>query len=138
VSGKAGRSTGARVETMNKLTMGSAILIATLTACKPAPEGPPRIEDGEEAIACALGGHGEFSPHCRVERSLAGNTLFLTVRHPDGGFRRFEVLKDGGGLAAADGAEPAALSMAGDDLEVAVGLDRYRFPARQMGNVRKP
>jgi hypothetical protein len=28
--------------------------------------------------------------------------------------------------------------MTGEDLEVAVGLDRYRFPAKQMGNVRKP
>jgi len=69
---------------------------------------------------------------------LAGGTLFLIVRHPDGSFRRFEVLKDGHGLSVADGAEPAALSMAGNELEVAVGLDRYRFPARQMDNVRKP
>jgi hypothetical protein len=123
---------------MNKLTMGPAILIAALAACKPAPEGPPKIEGGEEAIACALGGQGQFSPDCRVERSLAGNTLFLIVRHPDGAFRRFEVLKDGSGLSVADGAEQAALTMAGKELEVAVGLDRYRFPARQMGNVRKP
>lgn len=123
---------------MNKLTMGPAILIAALAACKPAPEGPPKIEGGDEAIACALGGQGQFSQDCRVERSLAGNTLFLIVRHPDGAFRRFEVLKDGSGLSVADGAEQAALTMSGKELEVAVGLDRYRFPARQMGNVRKP
>jgi len=123
---------------MKKLTMGPAIMFAMLAACEPAPEGPPSIEEGEEAVACALGGQGEFSPDCRVERSLAGNTLYLIVRHPDGAFRRFEVLKDGGGLAVADGAEEAAVSMTGKELEVAVGLDRYRFPARQMGNVRKP
>ena len=114
------------------------VLAVMLAACEPAIEGPPGIGKGDEAIACALGGEEEFSSACRVERSLAGGTLYLIVRHPDGAFRRFEVLKDGRGLSAADGAEPAAISMAGEDLVVAVGLDRYRFPARQMGNVRKP
>ena len=119
--------------------IAGAILVAIgLNACEPAPEGPPRVEAGDDAIACALGGAGEFSSACRVERSLADGTLVLIVRHPDGAFRRFEVLKDGRGLSAADGAEPAALSVAGGELEVAVGLDRYRFPARQMGNVRRP
>ncbi len=123
---------------MSKPMLSAALLAVTLAACEPAPGGPPRVDQGDDTIACALGGTGQFSSACRVERSLAGGTLFLIVRHPDGAFRRFEVLKDGRGLAVADGAEPAALSKVGKELEVAVGLDRYRFPARQMGNVQKP
>ena len=56
----------------------------------------------------------------------------LVVRHPDGGFRRFEVMRDGTGLAAADGAERAVVSLHEQGIEVAVGTDRYRFPARIM------
>ena len=123
---------------MSKRILSAMVLAVMLAACRTAPEGPPRIDEGVEAIACALGGEEKFASACRVERSLAGGTLYLIVRHPDGAFRRFEVLKDGRGLSVADGAEPAVISMAGEDLEVAVGLDRYRFPARQMGNVRKP
>ena len=48
--------------------------------------------------------------------------------HPDGGFRRFVVLKDGGGVAAADGAAVAQQNLAGGLLEVSVDGDRYRFP----------
>jgi hypothetical protein len=109
-----------------------------LAAREPAIEGPPGIGKGDEEIACALGGEEKISSACRVERALAGGTLYLIVRQPDGAFRRFEVLRGGRGLFVADGAEPAAISMTGEDLEVAVGLDRYRFPAKQMGNVRKP
>ena len=123
---------------MAKPMLSAMMLAVTLAACEPAPEGPPRIGDKVEMIACALGGSGEFSPACRLERSLAGGTLYLIVRHPDGAFRRFEVLKDGRGLGAADGAEPAEVRLAGEQLEVAVGTDRYRFPARQMDNVRRP
>ncbi len=53
----------------------------------------------------------------------------LTVRHPDGGFRRFAVTSDGSGLVSADGAEPAAVSLRDGGIEVVVGTDRYRFPA---------
>ena len=123
---------------MMKPILSAMLLAVALAGCQPEPDGPPRVGEGENAIACALGGDGKFSSSCVVERSLAGGTLYLIVRHPDGAFRRFEVLKDGGGLTVADGAEQAALSMSGEELEVAVGLDRYRFPARQMGNVRKP
>jgi hypothetical protein len=123
---------------MYRLLPVALVFAVSLAACRPQPETPPRVDSVGDAIACALGGEGKFSSSCRVERSLAEGTLFLIVRHPDGAFRRFEVLRDGRGLAAADGAQPAALSMTGEELEVAVGLDRYRFPARHMGDVRKP
>ena len=106
----------------------SSLVAATLLAGCSAEQAPKQAE-GAEHIACALAGAREFAPNCAVERSLADGTLTLVVRHPDGGFRRFEVLKDGRGLAAADGAEIAATALAGDMLEVSVGTDRYRFPA---------
>ena len=70
------------------------------------------VPEDDSQIECALGGSGSFERECAVERSVIDGALFLTVRHPDGGFRRFEVVADGdlGKLGA-------------------VGADRYRFPA---------
>jgi len=61
--------------------------------------------------------------------------LYLVVRHPDGAFRRFKVLKDGRGVAVADGADQAETTLSGEVLEVQVGSDRYRFPATQKQHV---
>ena len=109
----------------------AAPLLLLLGACS-ADVGAAEGED--EFIACALGGATEFAHDCAVERSEQDGTLFLVVRHPDGAFRRFEVLPDGRGVAAADGAEPAQVSAIEDGIEVAVGSDRYRFPATIRGD----
>ena len=61
----------------------------------------------------------------------------LVVHHPDGGFHRFELLKDGG-IAAADGAEQAQLSPEGAVSEVTLGNNRYRFTAAQLGHAAQP
>ena len=54
----------------------------------------------------------------------------LTLRHPDGGFRRLRIVRDGRGLVSADGAEEAKLAIIDKGLiEVAIGADRYRLPA---------
>ena len=124
---------------------GSSLLLLTATvlslgACKPAPEGAvqpgdePReeikAEDlGKNEIACALGGSDVFADACEVGRSRQDRTLYLVVRHPDGAFRRFEVLTDGHGLATADGADVAETMLDNGMLEVGVGEDRYLFPA---------
>ncbi|MGE7207528.1 hypothetical protein ACQKJZ_17885 [Sphingomonas sp. NPDC019816] len=82
------------------------------------------------AIECALGGEQGFRRDCTVEQSAAGQAVVLTLRHPDGGFRRLQVTQDGRGVAAADGALPARVSVQGDrQIEVAMGADRYRLPA---------
>lgn len=99
------------------------------------PAGPA---GGDEHIACAVGGAGGLARVCAVESDEDGGILFLTVRHPDGGFRRFEVLKDGRGLATADGAVTAANVLVGKELEVTVGSDRYRFPATVTNNAARP
>lgn len=106
------------------------LLAAPLAAaCSSEPDAPPRVAEGDERIACALGGAEAFTDACAIERSSVGDALFLIVRHPDGGFRRFEVLRDGRGVASADGADTAETRLLDNLLEVKVGSDRYRFPA---------
>jgi hypothetical protein len=104
----------------------AAPLLLLLGACS--------AEASDDFIECAVGGTTAFALDCAVERSEQDGTLFLVVRHPDGAFRRFEVLADGRGLAAADGAEPARVSTMEAGIEVAVGADRYRFPATIRGD----
>ncbi len=82
------------------------------------------------AIECALGGAQTYSRDCTVEQSAAGQAVVLTLRHPDGGFRRLQVTQDGRGVAVADGALPALVSVEGDrQIGVSIGADRYRLPA---------
>lgn len=117
--------------------MGCALVVlATLAGCgEQAPSSSPNqagvaaeagpVDDGK--ADCALGGSQEWAHGCVVER--AGK--MLTLRHPDGGFRRFHVLDDGRGLEAADGAEAAKLTILDDkQIEVVAGGDRYRLPAQ--------
>lgn len=104
-----------------------------LAACaQEAPEAS--AADADDRIACAVGGAAEFARACQVERTEADGTAILVVRHPNGGFRRFEVMRDGTGLATADGAEQAEVTLLEQGIEVAVGSDRYRFPAQIMGH----
>jgi hypothetical protein len=113
----------------------AALTLLLLTGCEirreddePAAQATLAADD-PDAIVCALHGSDEFRRQCKVERAPQGETLFLVVHHPDGGFRRFEVLEDGRGLAVADGADEATLAIEGDLLAVTVEDDRYRFPA---------
>ncbi len=89
-------------------------------------------EDGR--IDCAPGGAEAFERVCTVERVQEAEGTTLTIRHPDGGFRRFILATDGRGLVAADGAEQAVVSILSDNrIEVAVADDRYRLPATVKG-----
>ena len=113
----------------------SAPLLALLllAACSPgASEVPP--PDDDSRIACALAAATAFARDCWVEQHRTGAALQLVVRHPDGAFRVFDVLTDGHGLATADGADAAHVSLADGGIEVAVGADRYRFPATIAGD----
>lgn len=107
---------------------------AALAACSPAEEAPKG-----RVIDCALAGSIKFVPDCFVEDSRSGGRRFLTVRHKDGAFRRFEMVDDGRGVIAADGADPATADWSSEGvLEVAVGNDRYRFPARMKADAPQP
>lgn len=112
---------------------------AMLAACSmerdpQAPDSSTTAVNGGDTIECALRGAEAFKRDCMVERAPHGGVLYLVVRHPDGAFRRFQVLKDGRGLAAADGAEAAETRLADGLLEVTIGKDRYRFPATRMSH----
>jgi hypothetical protein len=81
-------------------------------------------------IDCATEGAAGFERVCAVERSAGPDGLVLTVRSPSGSFRRLLVTNDGRGVIAADGADPATVTLLGDDrIEVAIAGDRYRLPA---------
>lgn len=81
------------------------------------------------SIACAPKGSTGFDSTCTVERVEVDGARLLTVFHPDGGFRRFEQLADGSGLAAVAGADKVTQTLSGDTLEIAIAGNRYRFPA---------
>ena len=103
----------------------AAALLFLLAGCG----GPPAAEV-EAKIECAVEGAAAFDRLCTVERSAGPETL-LTLRGPGGSFRRLVVTRDGRGVAAADGAEPATVTVLGKNLiEVSIGSDRYRLPAR--------
>jgi len=88
------------------------------------------IAEAEGKIECAPPGARAFAFACAIDRTQTQDGLFLTLRHPDGGFRRLLVTTDGRGVVAADGAEPAKVTPLGADMiEVALGGARYRLPA---------
>jgi hypothetical protein len=121
--------------------ISSAIgLLLLLTACETkipdkaakarADEAKRAIAEAEGKIECAPPGAAAFGFVCGLDRTQTQDGLFLTLRHPDGGFRRLLVTSDGRGVVAADGAEQAQVTPLGKDLiEVALGGARYRLPA---------
>ncbi len=81
-------------------------------------------------IDCVLAG---VPSQCKVETVIEGERKLLVVRHPDGGFRRFEAVDDGRGVVPADGAQGAGGNWTDDGrYAVSVGQDRYVFPAREL------
>lgn len=109
-------------------------LISVLAACSSGEEAPKG-----RGIDCATGGSEKFVPNCFVEDSRVGERRFLTVSNKDGAFRRFEMVNDGRGVVAADGADEAVAKWSAEGvLEVAVGKDRYRFPARIKSDAPQP
>lgn len=113
------------------LRISSAIgILLAASACSQGEEVQAQAEEGADAIECAIGPGSDFGPDCLVERTSEGDAQVLVVRHANGGFRRFEVLPQGAGLAAYDGADAVTQTLEGDLLVIEIGGDRYRFPAR--------
>jgi len=101
--------------------------VLLLLGCGGEPDAPADVAGGapDGRIECAVGGT-TFERACRLSRE--GERL--TIHHPDGGFRRLLIARDGRGVVAADGAEQAEVAViARDRIEVALGSDRYRLPA---------
>lgn len=85
-------------------------------------------KDDTIRVACAHGGEA-VARDCVVEQTRTPVGLILTLRHPDGAFRRLRVTTDGRGVVPADGAQPAVVTIQGTDIAVAIGDDRYLLPA---------
>jgi hypothetical protein len=85
-------------------------------------------------IECALAGSSAFERSCTTEQIAGNNGKILVIRHPDGGFRRFDILTDGRGLAPTDGFDETKISLLdGGMIEVSSGDDKYRLPAQIKG-----
>lgn len=87
------------------------------------------IDDGK--IECAINGNSNFTRDCFIERLSGEGRVTMIIRHPDGGFRRFNILTDGHGLEAADGFDKAQVSIVEDGkIMVSVGSDKYLLSAQ--------
>lgn len=115
------------------LRISSALLLSlAAAACSEASPPPPG-----EKVACVIGGAGDFSHACTLER-VAGGDEFV-IHHPDGGFRRFSRDPASGALSAGDGAEALVREEgAAGTLAFAVGADRYRVPAELLAAPARP
>ena len=106
-----------------------------LAACggSPAPEHNAFSDTVRNRIECRFPGNDQYERSCTFERDPA-DAAVLVIRKPDGGFRRLRVVTDGRGVVAADGAEPARVSILADNrIEVAIGGDHFRLPATVRG-----
>jgi hypothetical protein len=111
------------------------VLLLALAACSDnattaaAVKGEAAAADAAKAIPCALGDAAEFKPVCTVADVTVEGKVYWIVRHPDGGFRRFQMIDNGTRIATADGADEVEMTRAGAEFIVKAGPDRYRFPA---------
>lgn len=118
--------------TSDRLMPAAGLLLALAGCSGPSAPGDSESLAGDEdaRVSCALAGETEFTEQCDVERVQKGERRELVMRHPDGGFRRFEIVTDGRGLVAADGSEEAVVTPLADGrIQLSVGSDCYRIPA---------
>ena len=109
--------------------------LVLLAACggDPAPEHNAFAETVRNRIDCRFPGNAQFERSCTFERD-SNDAAVLVIRKPDGGFRRLRIVADGRGVVAADGAEPARVTILADNrIEVAIGGDFFRLPATVRG-----
>jgi hypothetical protein len=110
---------------MKRAALGA---LAALTACGGTGNEAP-VAAAADRIECRAG-HAPFARACTVEQTDTPQGRVLVLRKPDGGFRRLLVTRDGRGVIAADGAEPARVTVIGAGrIEVAIGADAFRLPA---------
>ena len=115
------------------------IAAGSVAACSDAPDnGELARVEAEQAraaaaggrVSCALAGAAAFRTDCTLDRIASADGEVLVIGRTDAGFRRFRLTGDGRGLEAADGAEPASVTVIdGGQIEVRVADDRYRLPA---------
>jgi hypothetical protein len=108
----------------------AAVLMLAIAACNSSNDVPETTADVDGKLFCAVGGASEMTQSCLLERVDGPEGALLVMHHPDGGFRRFRIVRDGRGVIPADGAQQVRLSIAAENMiDVDVDGDRYRFPA---------
>lgn len=122
---------------------GAVLSLLLLTACNRAPDNGELAEAEARGsrkaaengrIECALEGAKLFDRTCTIEEMSGEGGTILVVGRANVGYRRLQIATDGRGVVSADGAEPAKVSIVGDNvIEVAIGNDRYRLPANTSG-----
>jgi hypothetical protein len=91
----------------------------------------PKKAKADGKIECALARSSSFARVCSTEQITANGGTVLVLSHPDGGFRRFDVLTDGRGLSAAEGFDETRISLRNDGMiKLSAGDDKYRLPAQ--------
>lgn len=123
--------------------MTALTALAGLSACGSSDEALIDDEEGAATagamVSCALGEEQDFTETCTFQRFVGAERTTIVLGRGDSGFRRFSRTADGRGLIAADGAEPARVTIIGDaQVEIAVGDDRYRLPAAIKGDAPVP
>ena len=122
---------------------GALLALIALAGCDRAPDNGDLAEaearGSREAaengrIECALEGAKLFDRTCTVDEMSGADGTVLVVGRANVGYRRLQITTDGRGVVSADGAEPAKVSIVGNNMiEVAIGHDRYRLPANTGG-----
>ena len=108
--------------------------LLALSACGGSSGGTYAGPADDDRIECRIGAARLFDRFCTVEVEETEEGRVLTVRKPDGGFRRLLVAEDGRGVVAADGAEEAEVAIVDENLiEVEIGGDTFRLPATVQG-----
>lgn len=128
---------------MKRLGGAALLMLVALAACNRASDNndladaeargsQQAAEEGR--IECALEGSKLFDRTCTVEEMSGEGGTVLVVGRGNVGYRRLQITTDGRGVVSADGAEPAKVSIVGDNMiEVAIAHDRYRLPANTGG-----
>jgi hypothetical protein len=118
-----------------RLPLAAALLL--LGACTSDPPGDmtngaaaPKAGEPDNRIDCRPQGEADYARVCSVDRFDSDDGRILTIRKPDGGFRRLRVTTNGSGVVAADGAEQTHVAIIGGGrIEVEIGGDRFRLTA---------
>lgn len=104
-------------------------MVAALALSACGQGGGRQVADAPLVVPCSHDA-GALTASCTVDRVATPAGWVLTLHHADGGFRRLLVTRDGRGVVAADGAQPASVRAAGADaIDAAIADDRYRLPA---------
>lgn len=114
---------------------GSATAAFLLLAACGGPErqqarsAEAKQETAVPRFPCARG-PSELRPFCTAERERTDAGWVVTLRHPDGHFRRI-LVGDDDRVTAADGAEPAQVTRGTAGVAIAIGSDRYLLPVQR-------